>query len=92
MARFRPGVLSMAAVREYRFAYYLINARAALDMTQKQLADVLEISPQYLCDIESGRRLPTVEIVNKVSAWNGLSGRDAHNLRIMAARDHGWDV
>jgi transcriptional regulator with XRE-family HTH domain len=39
-----------------KVSYALIKARQAAGLSQKQVADALKISPQFMGDIEHGRR------------------------------------
>lgn len=49
-------------------------AREIHRMEAKQLASFAALSPQYLCDIELGRRLPTPDVLARISrAPLGLS-------------------
>ena len=41
-------------------------------MTQAQLAPKLEISRPYLCEIESGKKKPTLELIYKYSEVFGI--------------------
>ena len=41
-------------------------------MTQKELAPKLEISRPYLCEIESGKKKPTLELIYKYSEVFGI--------------------
>lgn len=58
--------------------------RLAEDMTQKDFAKKLKISPQSLCDLEKGRRIPSIDrvvrIANKlnepVETWVALALSD----------------
>lgn len=42
--------------------------RAFYDISQSELSDRLGISKSYLSEIESGKKQPTIEILNKYSA------------------------
>lgn len=80
---------------KYKFAYALIELRDVHHMTQQQLADRLGFSPQYICDIESGRRMPSVKIVAKIVEKLGPRiGGEAYRRRWnrLGAMAHGWDV
>lgn len=70
----------------------VVRLRSAVKMTQKQLAEKLNVSPQYVNDLEHRRRLGSVQFVEAVCdefaaspEWRGLFHR-------VAARGHGWDV
>lgn len=50
------------AVDEYTFAYALIELRDTYHLSQQDFAKRIGISPQFQCDLESGRRMPSVRI------------------------------
>ena len=53
-------------------AFLLRDCRKARGLTQKEFAlNYLGISPQYLCDIEKGRRVPTRHIIKKLAPQIG---------------------
>ena len=59
------------------------SARLGKEMTQKQAAKELNITPQYYHDIETGRRAPTFyKTVRKLSQFTGLSERDILYLAV----------
>jgi DNA-binding XRE family transcriptional regulator len=41
--------------------------RKEQNMRQKELAEKAEISPQFLCDIEHGRRKPSIDTAIKLA-------------------------
>ena len=41
--------------------------RKERNMRQKELAEKAEISPQFLCDIEHGRRKPSIDTAIKIA-------------------------
>jgi transcriptional regulator with XRE-family HTH domain len=43
--------------------------RQANSVTQAQMADLLGVSPQYLCDIEQGRRDISGQFIDAVLSW-----------------------
>lgn len=47
------------------FGAAVANKRKALDLSQKELSAKIEISPQYLNDIERGRRYPSESLIPK---------------------------
>lgn len=77
------------------FRERLIQLRTDYAMTQKEFAALLAISPQYLCDLEHGRRLPSVRVVHNICdhfiVGHGLvlARRDWHTA---GARAHGWEI
>lgn len=64
--------------------------RSGMEMTQQDFAKMLGISPQYLHDLEKGRRLPSVAVTKKFCKDRGPNGRlEWHRA---GARAHGWEV
>lgn len=55
------------------FGMFLRVARNSLDLTQSEMAAILEISKSNLCDIEKGRQLVSPEFAKKVAKKAGLS-------------------
>lgn len=81
--------------QKYQFAYALIDLRSVYRLQQKDFASRLGISPQYVCDLESGRRMPSVSLVEKIDEKFGpLSKPSGFTLRWhrLGARAHGWRV
>jgi DNA-binding XRE family transcriptional regulator len=74
------------------FVQMLVAVRSKTDMSQKEFAAALGFTPQYLCDLEHGRRPGSVEFVNRLCDWleHGPKARKAWHLA--AARAHGWEV
>lgn len=68
------------------------DLRTAKRMKQAELAAALEISPQYLCDVELGRRLGSVDLVNKICEFTRAKGAKRTKWHLAAARAHGWEV
>ena len=69
------------------FANSLESYRLGEEMSQKDLAKKLKISPQSLCDLEKGRRIPTPSraaliaklLKQPISFWVQLALQDAIN-------------
>lgn len=59
------------------------------DLTQKVFAEQLGISPQYLCDLENGRRMPSIAVADALIAVCDLDGPSVHKT---AAEAHGWKL
>ena len=78
--------------RAETFIDMLIEVRHGHDMTQKALAEALGFTPQYLCDLEKGRRLGSVEFVNRLCEWMGRGPTGRREWHVAAARAHGWEV
>jgi transcriptional regulator with XRE-family HTH domain len=49
------------------FGIALESYRLSEEMTQKRLAELLKISPQSLCDLEKGRKIPSVSRASKIA-------------------------
>ncbi len=47
--------------------------RKGEEMTLKQFAQILGISPSSLCDLEKGRRIPSVKRAAKIARTLGMS-------------------
>ena len=50
------------------FGEALKTARKSQGTTQKELAKVLAISNQYLCEIENSKRIPSHKLAEKLDA------------------------
>ena len=74
------------------FVEMLIAARTGRDMTQKDFAEALGFTPQYLCDLEKGRRLGSVEFINRLCDWMGRDQLGRAEWHKAGARAHGWEV
>lgn len=74
------------------FRQMLIELRVGRDMSQKALAQALGYTPQYLCDLEHGRRLGSVEFVDRLCEYFGRGPKGRREWHVAAARSHGWDV
>jgi transcriptional regulator with XRE-family HTH domain len=55
-----------AASQKAEFGDMLIQLRSDNRLTQRQLADALEVSPAFLCDVEQGRRNFSDELLAKL--------------------------
>ena len=66
--------------------------REGREITQKRMAEAIGITPQYLCDLEHGRRPGSVEVVNRICDWMGRGPKGRRGWHIAGARSHGWDV
>ena len=74
------------------FRELIVDTRQRLKINQKQLAEALDFTPQFVCDLEMGRRLGSVEFVERMCKF--LKCKQPTRLRWhrAAARAHGWDV
>ena len=72
----------------------LLALRELSKLSQLGMAIELGISPQYYHDLENGRRMPSVNIVQRITNFCQIGhGKAAIRAwHIMAARTHGWDV
>lgn len=55
------------------FGGLLESHRLCEEMSQKDFAKLLKISPSSLCDLEKGRRLPSLKRASKISKILGYS-------------------
>lgn len=83
-----------AANTIYDFAYALIELRDTYHLSQQNFAKRIGISPQFQCDMESGRRMPSVNIIEKIVMAFGPKIGTGFLLRWhrLGARSHGWRV
>lgn len=49
------------------FGEYVKQRRESLEMTMRDFAEKVQISPAYLCDIEKGNRKPPVKYLEKIA-------------------------
>lgn len=70
----------------------MVRAREHIGLSQKEFAKRLGVSPQYVCDLEHGRRLGSVQYVDAVcdliGAWPSMRKVWHH----AGARAHGWQI
>ena len=62
------------------------------NLTQKRLAECLDVSGQYINDLLRQRRLPSVAVVKKVCAFTGRGPLGRRLWMIAGASAHGWEV
>lgn len=74
------------------FREMLIEIRTGYEMSQKELAEALGFTPQYLCDLEKGRRLGSIEFVERLCVHFSRGPKGRREWHVAAARSHGWDV
>lgn len=67
-------------------------ARECLTMSQKDFAEALGFTAQYLCDLEKGRRLGSVEFVNRVCNYIEVGPTSRRRWHVAAAKSHGWEI
>lgn len=81
-----------ANVVKQTLAKRLVGARKHFGLSQKDWAAELGVSAQYICDLEHGRRLGSVEIVNAICKLTRCSSKERTSWHRAAARAHGWEV
>lgn len=74
------------------FVEKLIAVRTEGAMSQKDFAELLGFTPQYVCDLEKGRRLGSVEFVNRLCKLLRSNRRQREEWHLAGARSHGWEV
>lgn len=50
---------------------YIVQRRQEKKLAQKALADLIEVTPVYMCQIESGKKIPSKDCLKKISAYIG---------------------
>lgn len=75
-----------------KFVEMLQAVRSGMEIDQQTMAKGIGCSAQHLCDLEKGRRLPSVRIVESICAWLGRGPKGRREWHAAAARAHGWDV
>lgn len=70
----------------------LVEIRTGYEMSQKELAEALGFTPQYVCDLEKGRRLGSVEFVERLCKHFNRGPEGRREWHVAAARSHGWDI
>lgn len=70
----------------------LVQLRFSLEMNQKQLSEALDCSPQFICDMEKGKRSPSVAFVDRLCDWLNRGPKGRREWHIAAARAHGWKI
>lgn len=77
------GLKEMA--KEYgplTFGKALAAHRTGEEMSQKQFSKILDITPSSLCDLEKGRRIPSVRRAAKIARIIGMSEKTWVKLAI----------
>jgi len=70
----------------------MVAAREKLGLSQKEFAARLEVSPQYICDLEHGRRLGSVQHVDAICDLIGACPSMRKAWHQAGARAHGWKI
>ena len=74
------------------FVEMIREIRTGHELSQQELAERLGFSAQYLCDLEKGRRLGSVEFVNRICDLFNRGPKGRREWHLAAARSHGWEV
>ena len=74
------------------FVEMLRTVLADQELTLASAASSLGISVQYLHDLKEGRRLPSVEVTNKICDWLGRGPKGRLEWHLAGAEAHGWKV
>jgi transcriptional regulator with XRE-family HTH domain len=74
------------------FAERIIDVRKRRELSQKDFAAALGFTPQYVNDLEHGRRLGSVEFVERVCDWLECRADQRRAWHIAGAKSHGWKV
>ena len=74
------------------FVEMLKTIRAGHELQQQELAAGLGISTQYLSDLEAGRRLPSVRVVEAICEFFSRGPKGQREWHEAGARAHGWKV
>lgn len=70
------------------------EVRALMDahkINQTQLAEAVEVSPQYICDVLNGRRDPTPKLTDAICEKYHLPTRVKSDLHRAGAMLAGWE-
>lgn len=70
----------------------MIDARTGMGLSQKDWAVRLGFTPQYICDLEQGRRIGSVQIVNRMLDAIDATRRKRREWHAAGARAHGWCI
>lgn len=60
--------------------------------SQKVVAKGIGYSVQYVSDLERGRRLPSVAVVDAICNWMGRGPKGRQAWHIAGAQANGWKV
>lgn len=81
------------------FSRHMWSMRINAAFTQKEMAARLGISPQYLHDLEKGRRLPSTRLADALAQLEHEMYPQGNSLKQCqvfwhehAARAHGWKI
>jgi len=75
-------------VNEIRFGEFIANKRKQKRITLRKMAEMLDISPAYLSDIEKSRRNPPdINILNKISLVLNLTEEEKYMMFDLAGKE-----
>ena len=69
------------------FGKFLTEKRKAKDITLRRMAELLDISPAYLSDIEKSRRNPPLNMLEDMAKVLQLSDEEKDNMYDLAGED-----
>lgn len=71
-----------------RFGEFITTKRKAKKITLRRMAEMLDISPAYLSDIEKSRRNPPdINILKKIAKILNLTEEDIYTMFDLAGKD-----
>lgn len=71
-----------------RFGEFIANKRKAKKITLRKMAELLDISPAYLSDIEKSRRNPPdINMLKKISDILNLTEEDRYKMFDLSGKD-----
>ena len=68
------------------FGEFLVQRRLKSDISAKWLAEALGISQVYMCDIENGSRIPSAQMLKRLSELLLLSEEERYEMYDLAAK------
>ena len=73
-----------------KFGNYIVDLRnkKMRDKSSRQVAKLLNITPQYMCDIENGCRIPSAQLLNKIVDIFKLEDEEKNKLYDYAATSY----
>lgn len=75
-----------------RFARELKAFREAQELSQQDFAKRLGVSAQYQCDLEGGRRKPSVRYVERLCEAHSRGPKGRLFWHRLGAVEHGWRI
>ena len=87
--RMMDGESEVSVSNNESFGEYMTSTRKARELKAKDVAQVIEISPQYFADMESGGRLPPSNAI--VTRWSDAIGADIWTAQSKALYERSGD-